>query len=534
MSTDLTFQPNSRQSNMLRPGAASVLIVDDEPGTRIRLELALPSHEDLAGTRLICASRIQEALDLLAETSVQVVILDKHLEFAKSSENGIDAIPHMLSLQPHLQILVLTGSHEIPDVVRAMKLGAFNYITKETPDELLLSHIDRALHVAKLKQEKERRERADTPDLLPLGGHSRIFRKVLQLAEMVSSSDRPVLLLGETGTGKTELAKWIHKKRASLLGQKDPPFFAVNVSSLARNLIESEVFGHEKGSFTSASQMKRGLFELAQNGTLFLDEIGEFPLDLQATLLTVIEEGTFMRVGGTQVIKSHPKLILATHRNLKEMVLEGKFRRDLYMRISSFPVQMPSLIERREDIPEIVKALLPKVCQENRIQIGYDDLPENFIAFLMNTSIEGNIRGIQHLLERLLVFSPKDRNGRPVFTRWEVLFDQPTLNDNTSERESHGPISYTELKSRPWNFIEGEFPGMNEMLEEIRLGLLDEVSDKFENRRQSAKALGFMESSFSMLLRRYPDIEKKFNLRGNRRGTRGSLGREKKRLPVME
>lgn len=486
----------------------TVLIVDDEKHARERLELALAEVEDAERLYIIHATSVKAALEILSRTPIHVVLLDKHLlpEPTPPEENGVENIPEMLRLQPQLQILMVSASNDIPDVVRAMNFGACGYITKEMPNELLIRCINQAIQVALLKIDKARRERCQSPNDSTLGGKSKAFQDILRRGEVLAESNRPIVILGDSGTGKSALAKWIHNRRGTFLKQQDRPFLAINVASLAKDLIESELFGHEKGAFTDARETKQGLFELANNGTLFLDEIGELPLDLQPKLLTVIEEGTIFRVGGKKPLNFKPKLIFATNRNLEQMVKEGKFRKDLYMRISMFPIHMPSLSERKEDIPDIIRAILPQSSRENHVQVEFSDIPKDFIDHLMNSKIEGNIRGIQHQVDRLLVLSPRDKKGRPVLTRWSTI---PGLGQDAvsapaqDESRTNNPITYDELMSRSWDLITTDFPGLSEFLDEAKTRLLAEATAKFKTGREMSRIFRISESTASAMLRRY-------------------------------
>ena len=523
----LSLVPRHQSDTVNRRQGPILLVVDDEPHSVTRLELALSQSDTFERLAIFHASRISQALEILSANQVHVALVDKHLDIGLGhAENGIDGIPEMLKLQPHLQIVVLTGSRDIPDVVKAMNFGAFNYVTKETPDDLLIKHLERAVQVSLLELEKERSSRKQDTEQNRLVGRSKAFRETIRTAADLVETDRPVLLTGETGTGKTELAKWIHDQRTALLDRKDHPFQAINVATLSRGLIESELFGHEKGAFTDAKQLKRGHFEIAQNGTLFLDEIGEMPLDLQAKLLTVIEQGTFMRVGGSQPLKSFPKVILATHRNLAAMVEEGTFRSDLYHRISSFHVHLPSLRERKEDIADIVEAMLPKAARVNRVEASFEEIPKEFIDYLGQIKIEGNIRGIWRYLERLLVHAPRDKNGRRVFCRWKEIpgLYQGSDSSQSLHSPSLGALTYGEVMNRPWNFIENEFPGFEQLLETFKIRVLTEAVSKYNTKREMAKALGLRESTFCMISKRFPEIskllkEKKTKGMGSKRST---------------
>lgn len=494
-----------------RKHGPTLLIVDDEEGAHERLNCVFANTGIIErGIQILHATSIMEAQEVLSEHTIHVVLLDKTLESrlnsSGSEDNGIEAIPDLLRIQPHLQVLVLTGSHDIPDVVRAMNLGAFNYVTKDTPDELLASQIERALHVSLLKLDKERAQRIaqqnEIMNPVQLGGKSRVFRNLLKKAETFSRGNAPILLLGPTGSGKSELARWIHDQRCIRLNQKDLPFQPVNVANLPRTIIESELFGHERSAFTDAKQMKRGLFEIVQNGTLFLDEIGELPLDLQSRLLLVIGQGIFNRIGSAQIMKSHARLILATNRDLKKMVEAGTFREDLYDRICGLTLEMPSLEERREDIPDIMRVMLPQVCQTVDIQVKFEDLPSDFIEYMQESKNNKNLRALRDRLQLFLLSVPRDPKDNPVFTRWRSVDgfleggNAPTLNGN-----ARTPLTYAEFKSRNRSWIGEGFPGIQEFLDELKQEILEEAKQRFTKQRDMAKALGLKESTFSMWIK---------------------------------
>ena len=403
---------------------STVLIVDDDAGVRTDLEDICQYIEPSGSFRTLSCETIEEALQILSETAVDVVLLDKNIETKKATayKNGIEAIPDFLRLQCHLQILMVTGSSDIADVVRAITLGAFNYVVKGSPEDLLTAQIRQAATVAHLTLNRIRIERTPKrPSVNVLAGKSPAMRQLKNQLEMVAESNRPVLLLGDSGTGKTTAAKLVHEFRQTYLKQADRPFIALNMASISSTMAEGELFGNEAGAYTDAKTARPGYIELANHGTLFLDEIGEASLELQAKLLKVLDEGKFFRLGGKKEIQSRFKLVCATNRNLDEMVEAGQFRQDLFMRISTFPVRMPTLEERKEDIPEIVNSLLPKCCEENQVFIHFKELPEDFIEFLQENKIDGNIRGIDHCLARLLVYAPKDKKGRPQFQGWRSI-----------------------------------------------------------------------------------------------------------------
>ncbi len=466
--------------------ALTILIVDDEELGRLRLESACSALG--SAYQIVLAASLPEALKILAAKRVHVVLLDKNVgpEESCTAQNGIEAIPEMLTLQPHLQILMITGSKDLQDAVLATRYGAFGYVTKDTPEALLIANIQKAVQMASLIIEKERLSRStvSTGEQVNLVGTSSAIRRLKAQVTDIARSERPILLLGETGTGKTTVAKIIHEARKQYLKQKDRPFVAINIAALSPNLVEGELFGSERGAYTGSVASKQGLFEIANSGTLFLDEIGEISPDIQKKLLTVLETGLFRRVGGTKELKSNFRLICATNRNLEEMVQAGTFREDLYLRLSTFPIIVPSLKDRPEDIPELVRSLLPRSSRENRVSVTFEEIPSDYIEYLKKNIPNGNIRGLEQQISRLLVHVPKDRNGRPLLKKWRAVA-------KPLPAQSYAPetVSIEHLLSKQIDFVSADFPGLTEFLEKIENRILSEVSKKFQKKGDIAKFL---------------------------------------------
>lgn len=482
---------------------STVLIVDDDSGVRTDLEDICRHIEPLGSFRTLTCAAIEEALQILSETAVDVVLLDKNIgvEGSASYKNGIEAIPEFLRLQCHLQILMVTGSSDISDVVRAITLGAFNYVVKGSPEDLLIAQIKQAATVAHLTLNRIRTERTPKrPSLNVLAGNSPAMRQLKSQLEMVAETNRPVLLLGDSGTGKTTGAKLVHEFRQAYLKQSDRPFIALNMASISSTMAEGELFGNEPGAYTDAKTARPGYIELANHGTLFLDEIGEASLELQAKLLKVLDEGKFFRLGGKKEMQSRFKLVCATNRNLEEMVETGQFRQDLYMRISTFPVRMPTLEERKEDIPQIVKSLLPKCCEENQVFIDFSELPQDFIEFLQENKIDGNIRGIDHCLSRLLVYVPKDKRGRPQFQGWRSIV-APFVR-KSSAKAFVAQLSLKDLLQAEYDVMGNGFPGLETVIAKVEEKIIKEALAKHPTDMAAAKALGFTRGGFSMKLKR--------------------------------
>lgn len=490
----------------------TVLVVDDEEGGRLRLKVALESTDDANSLHVLFSQSIPEALEVLTTTPVHVVLLDKNLgpDPKTPEHNGITMIPEMRKIQPHVQILMVTGSGSVGDIVEAMRNGAFGYLTKESKDELLVQQINKAIYMARLALLKAREDRAkeQSKGKVEFVTKSSAAKALFQQVQAVAESNRPVLLLGETGTGKTTLAEFIHEYRKRYLKQQDRPFFKINVSALPANLIEAELFGSEKGSFSRSVAMKQGFFELVNSGTFFLDEIGETSLEVQQKLLIAIEEGVFYRVGGKKELRSSFKLVCATNRNLREMVDKGLFREDLFMRISTFTIEVPPLSQRKEDVPDIIGNLLPRCCNENKVYVTFDDVPEDFIEYITNNPPPGNIRGIEQQLSRLLVFSPKDRQGQPMLKLWKNtlgLTVQPTRT-----RPQRDCITLEDLMTLPLDVVGSEFPGMSEITASIQERILLDAVEKLQKNRPIARALKLSDSAISDRMKRleekYPSL----------------------------
>jgi two-component system, NtrC family, response regulator len=484
----------------------AILIVDDEAMTRLQNEVICQELVARNVARTISASSIQQALQVLEQTPVHVVLLDRNVgpDAEAAEQNGVSAIPEMLRIQPHLQILMLTGSKNPDDIVRAIHLGALHYILKGTDDSIVLAQIERALSIAKIATATTGSGIvSNSPDNL-LAGSSTVMKKFKRELERVAVTDSAVLLTGETGTGKSLSAKAINAKRAKALGHADSPFVALNMAAIPEDLAESELFGSEKGAYTDAA-FKRGRMELAHNGTLFLDEIGETSLKIQAKILTAIETKTFRRLGSETDRKSNFKLVCATNRNLAEMVANKQFREDLYMRISTFAIHCPSLAERRDDIPEIVRAMLPSVCQSTHIHVTFEEIPREFFKFLQDHQIPGNIRGIERYLSWLLVLSPQTVRGRPQFDDWRPLIESKLQTEQAPARarDANPTVTLSLLRTGKYNVVTDEFPGLAPTIDLFTKCILQEVLEKYPKRKDAAEVTGYSREHFISKLRQF-------------------------------
>lgn len=363
---------------------ARILVVDDEEGVRSFLADTLC----LDGHHVTEAEDGEVAARLLAKTSFSVVLTDLRMP----NKDGLTLLRELAKEQPEVEVVVLTAHGSVDSAVEAMKLGAFDYVQKPigSPAELRLV-VTRALEHHRLRAG---RDASAPPAPPPLGYGSDVMEQVERALSKVAATDATVLLTGESGTGKEVAARAVH----TMSKRRKAGFVAVNCAALSANLLESELFGHERGAFTGASARRRGRIELADGGTFFLDEIGELALDLQAKLLRVLQERRFERVGGSQTVECDVRWIAATNRDLEAMIEQGTFREDLYHRLAVFPVRMPSLMERREDVGPLADLLLREVAAElGRPGLALTDEARRALA---DHPWRGNVRELRNCLER--------------------------------------------------------------------------------------------------------------------------------------
>ena len=371
---------------------ANVLVVDDEESIRAFLTDALAE----AGHRVAQAADGEAALALLAASSFDVVLTDLKMPRV----DGAALLRQIRQDYPETEVIVLTAHGSIASAVDAMRNGAFDYLQKpvSSPAELRLT-VGRAVERHRLRAFREVHAASGAPPLTYGAPAMATAEKALR---KVAATDATVLLLGESGSGKEVAARAVHRWSARASG----PFVAVNCAALSPELLESELFGHEKGAFTGAHARQRGRIELATGGTFFLDEIGELAPGLQAKLLRVLQEKRFERVGGHQVVEADVRWVAATNRNLADMMQKGAFREDLYHRLSVFPLRLPSLRERREDIPPLARHLLGRAARD----LGKPTLTlsEDAVAVLSAAAWPGNIRELANVLERSAILAERD------------------------------------------------------------------------------------------------------------------------------
>jgi DNA-binding NtrC family response regulator len=369
-----------------------VLVVDDESGVRFGIRDFLEQH----GYEIEEAESCQDAQQLFRTSRPDIVIADYMLQ----DGTALDLLPRLREIDSGIPLLVLTAHGSIDLAVRAIKEGAEQFLTKPLELPTLLVILQRLLqkqrnhHKQLASKSRQVRQAID-----PFIGSSPAVRALADQARKILSTESPVLILGETGTGKGVLARWLHENSP----RADEAFVDLNCAGLTRELLETELFGHEKGAFTSATASKQGLFEVAHRGTIFLDEVGDVDLQIQPKLLKVLEEKRFRRLGDVRDRQVDVRLIAATHQDIGQLVREKRFRDDLYFRISTIPLSFPSLRERIEDIPTLAQYLLDKVSAD--LGRGELRLDQGCIQALQAYSWPGNIRELRNVIERAVLLS---------------------------------------------------------------------------------------------------------------------------------
>jgi DNA-binding NtrC family response regulator len=373
----------------------TLLIVDDDEGMRDTLTAVL--RRDY---RVLRVGTGEAALQIMEKEAIDLMMLDVRLP----GINGFEVLKITKENYPYVEVVVISVMKELDAAIEAMRHGAYHYISKDFDVEGVRALIANASERQDLNRSVIRlsAEVAEQNDREFIVGPSRTTREIVELVQKVAKLSATVLILGESGTGKELLARLIHRES----GQASSPFVAVNLAAIPKDLVESTLFGHEKGAFTGAIRQQLGKFELAGGGTLFLDEIGDLKYELQAKLLRAIQEGEIERVGGTHPIKTSFRLIAATNVDLEKAVKEGQFREDLYYRLKVIPIRMPALRDRIEDLPELARFFLRRYSQKFRKNI--EGIADSTLQILSNYWWPGNIRELENLIERLVAISDKD------------------------------------------------------------------------------------------------------------------------------
>jgi DNA-binding NtrC family response regulator len=371
---------------------AHLLIVDDEANTLASLSRAFR----LANYEVTVADNADRALQLIKSQNFDLVFSD----VVMPGKTGLALLEELRAQNIAIPVVMMSGQADIKKAVKATKLGALDFLEKPISSEKLLLTVENALKLQRLESEnRQLKQRLGKHEIVWAGD---AMKKIMAQLDRVAASDTRVCILGETGTGKELIARTLHEKSQRAAG----PFVALNCAAVPAELIESELFGHEKGSFTGAAGRHVGKFEQAERGTIFLDEIGDMPLAMQAKLLRVLEENEVERIGGDKPVPVDVRVIVATHCNLETLVRKGKFRQDLFHRVYVFPVVLPPLRERREDIPVLIEHFTKQICNQNNWKVIPCDPAA--VKTLQAYAWPGNIRELRNIVERLLLLSTGD------------------------------------------------------------------------------------------------------------------------------
>jgi two-component system, NtrC family, response regulator AtoC len=382
---------------------ARILVADDEPNLR-RVLVTLLRRD---GHEVVQASNGSEAIEMLTQ-DIDVVITDLRMPEA----DGMDVLRAASRSVPHVPVIMITAYGSVGQAVEAIKAGAFDYIEKPFEQDVIRTIVDKAVGQAVANRAAPRTslytdtDQSGDQGRYGLVGQSAEMHTIFEVIEKVADSPSTVLITGESGTGKELVAKALHENSS----RKNAPFIKINCAAIPKTLMESELFGYEKGAFTGATSSKPGRFELADGGSLFLDEIGEIPVEMQVKLLRAIQESEFERVGGIKTIKVDVRLITATNRDLEQEIGRGNFREDLYYRLNVVPLQIPPLRRRRGDIPYLVRHIVKKFNE--RLKKNVSGLSDDALAVLESHSWPGNIRELENVLERTILFCKAERIER--------------------------------------------------------------------------------------------------------------------------
>ncbi|MBC7189248.1 sigma-54-dependent Fis family transcriptional regulator [Candidatus Aerophobetes bacterium] len=455
----------------------SIIVIDDE---EVICESCRRILEE-AGFEVETVTNSRKALDRIREKLFDVAIVDLKMP----EIDGMEILRRIKKHSPEVMVIIITGYSTVDSAVKAMKMGAFDYVPKPfTPDELEMI-VKNALEKKRLIFENRylRSQLKEKYSFYNIIGKSPKMQEVYQTLEKVAPTDSTVLIYGESGTGKELVAKAIHYNSP----RRDKPFISVDCGALSESLLESELFGHVKGSFTDAVVTKPGLFEVANGGTFFLDEVGNISLSIQAKLLRVLQEREFKPVGGTKWKKVDIRLIAATNQDLEKLIREGKFREDLFYRLNIVPIFLPPLRERKEDIPLLAFHFLQKFNQERNKNVK--GISPEAMEILINYSWPGNVRELENVIERLIVMS-EEEVIKPHHLPLSIRGKEPTIEVETPRSWEEMKKLKKELKRKVTEKIERKF-------------LIETLRRNNWNITRSAKDVGMQRQNFQALLKKY-------------------------------
>ena len=446
----------------------NILVIDDEASQRDILTGYLKKKD----YKIYSASSGKEGIEIVKSNTIDIILSD----FKMPDLSGLDVLESIRKINPEISFVMITAFGTVEDAVKAMQLGAFDYISKPVDLDELDLLIERIIEHKNLKSENlllksQLKEKYKISSII---SNSQKMDEVVSIAARVADSKATVLITGENGTGKEVLANSIHY----LSPRKDSPFVPVNVPALTETLLESELFGHEKGAFTGADRMKKGRFELAHTGTIFLDEVGDIPQSIQVKLLRVLQEHRFERVGGTENIEVDVRIIAATNQYLEQKIKEGSFREDLFYRLNVVSIKIPPLRERKEDILPLIENFIEKYCKENNREKL--NLSKEAADLLIKYNFPGNVRELENIIERAVVL-----------TRGETI----TLSDLPMNVKG-----FKEEKILP----ELGKGSLSEQIEALEKQLIyDALKEANGNQTKAGKLLGLTERNLRYKLKKY-------------------------------
>ncbi len=370
-----------------------IWIIDDDQSIRWVLEKALVRHQFPVRTFV----NMREALDAMRDDLPQVMVSDIRMPGGSTQNAGLELLQTVKREHPEVPVIIMTAYSDLESAVAAFQGGAFEYLPKPFDVDKAVELISRAVDETTREELSAPEHASETPEIL---GHAPAMQDVFRAIGRLSQSNVTVLITGESGSGKELVARALHRHSP----RHDAPFIAINTAAIPRDLLESELFGHERGAFTGAQTLRRGRFEQAEGGTLFLDEIGDMPAELQTRLLRVLSEGSFYRVGGVSPIRANVRVIAATHQNLEERVRQGLFREDLFHRLNVIRLRLPPMRERREDIPVLAQHFLKQSAKQ--LQVEAKRLSNEALQALCALAFPGNVRQLENLCHWLTVMAP--------------------------------------------------------------------------------------------------------------------------------
>jgi two-component system NtrC family response regulator len=446
----------------------NILVIDDEAAQRD----VLTGYLKKKGYKIFSASSGKEGIEIARTNPVDIILSD----FKMPGLSGLEVLEHVKKINPEISFVIVTAYGTVENAVKAMRLGVFDYISKPVDLDELDLMIERIIEHKNLKSENQllKGQLQEKYKISSMVSQSQKMEEVINLAARVADSKANVLITGENGTGKEVLAKGIHY----LSSRRDAPFVAVNVPALTETLLESELFGHERGAFTGADKMKKGRFEIAHSGTIFLDEVGDIPQSIQVKLLRVLQEHQFERVGGTEKIDVDVRIIAATNKDLEQKIKDGTFREDLYYRLNVVSIKIPPLRERKEDILPMIESFIEKYCKENNKEKF--EISKEAADVLMKYNYPGNVRELENIIERGVVL-----------TRGNVI----TLNDL--------PMNIKGFKDERTlaALREGSLTEQVEALEKQLI--FDALQESDGNQTKAGKLLGLTERNLRYKLKKY-------------------------------